>query len=318
MSDGNASLNWDNTNDQPSDHTTAYKSSKTAKDTIIDHLRVLDRPQTSFEIAEHTGLNPATVRARLSELKRAGHVYCPYPRVYQINSGYGGGFGASEVSTFRVQNLRVVSEADLGRGINHHSECVWEWPGFESNTGAVKLRVELGSRFNRVNWVLSASEGLDIQTIRIARSLVELYLHSIGFPEDCEYNWQVRNHEELRELFGVKLEGITSFTLDSLESVWLKVYSKKYGTRIECKSNRIMTFDEFVAVLLGPMPEYNLVVAVNENTKSVKDLVEATKRQNRIVYDLKENVLGLSERVGRVISRISGFSSFTNFESDSS
>ena len=80
----------DNNIDQMHDHLVVDEAPLSAPQIIIKYLTSQTRPQSSGEIAENTGLNQNTVRARLSELKKSGHVFSPYYGVYLINSAYGG------------------------------------------------------------------------------------------------------------------------------------------------------------------------------------------------------------------------------------
>lgn len=310
--------NIDNYNDHMHDHLVVDEAPLSAPQIIIKYLKSQTRPQSPDEIAENTGLNKNTVRARLSELKKSGHVISPYYGVYLINSAYGGGDTGSGDVVLRIQNLNVVSTVDFDKRIEKYEEFTWAWSGVgKDSIGDLKVRVELGSKKNRVSWRLSAREGVDIQTVRICRLCIEQMLHGMGFQME-DYSWEVHGVEVLRDLFGVSLDGLKSVSLDSLESTLMKIYAKPYGVRVERVIHRPMGFDEMLSILMGSIPEFHLVDSVSDCVSEVEKLTVAVKYLNGLVYSLKLEFLRLRKLLLTWILSDSGFSSVLDAEGDSS
>ena len=103
-----------------SEHPLPTTSSGTiASYVILQVLSVQDRSVSSSEIAQKTGLNPSSVRARLSELRKKGLVHRDYPGAYSIEPTYGVGI-LGRVPP-RVQNLRVTAR---GVKVRVHDDAV--------------------------------------------------------------------------------------------------------------------------------------------------------------------------------------------------
>jgi len=218
-----------------------------------------------WEVAEGLGLNPRSVRARLSELRRRGRVVRPFHGFYLIDEVDGGVLP-------RVQNLVVVGDVVCGCVVEHERvERVW---------GGLRVFVEFGVRFNRVSWVLACGGGVDLVGLRLCRAFVEALVECRGLVVGV---WFVHNVEQLRDFMGVRLDGLSCLTLDALDSFLEKVYERDCGVRREVRSSRVRGLDELVGLLQGDVPEYMVV---------------------RGLHLLQEDVAGMRGGLDRVVDHV--------------
>ena len=143
------------------------------KQKILDYLAAADTPVSCFSVAKSLCFNPNSVRARLSELARAGSVERVAPGLYSINSSHGVG------KPPRVQNFLAVAHPSPAV---RESGC-WEYR-FTGPPGGAEGEVRLGLRFgrkrNKVTWTVRAPLGLDYYGLMFAYGLVRCVLEGRG------------------------------------------------------------------------------------------------------------------------------------------
>lgn len=266
-------------NDQPNGGQPIYNKTL-IEEKILQYLNTKDGwPAPPREIAQGIGENPNTVRARCSELHKKGNLERPFHGYYMINSTYGGLYSFDFRTPLLIQNLQVISNCVFPDGYVCDSSLI-DFNGFGPKyIGAFHITLKLEGTGNIV-WYLGASEGLDVQAIRILRLYLELILRNCGLPIDFDFNWKVLRCEVLRDLFGVDVSGLSSITLDDLESIMLKVYSKPYGLRVERRLKQPIDIDDLITVLFGPFPQFQLVKSISDQVNTLKQFHEAIKFTN--------------------------------------
>jgi DNA-binding Lrp family transcriptional regulator len=268
---------------------------------IYNYIKQADHPVTPKEIASSLNINNGTVRARISELRSKGKIARAFHGHYVCDKIHGGREVPDlAVGGVRVQNLHVVSEK-LGKRIMKHESLVKEWLGVgPDNTGYLRVEVEFGVSFNRVNWSLTAPEGVDIHGLRLARAYVEAVLEGRGYSD---FGWMVSNVEQFRDFMGIRLEGLKAVTLDNLDTTLEKMYQKSYGLRHEVRTSRVMGMDEMQALIQGGVPTMNVVQGVNLMVNEIRNQGETTRELMDFIKQLSDGVKANTEAINRLLDR---------------
>lgn len=265
---------------------------------IYEYIRKADRPVTPLEISDALNINRKTTRARISELRKTGKIARAFHGHYTCDKVHGGReFAEVAFGGVRVQNLHVVS-GRLSKRVVRAERVEKEWAGVGAdNTGFLKVVVEFGVSFNRVNWRLVAPDGVDLHGLRLARAYVEALLMGRGFGG---FGWMVRNVEQFRDFMGVRLEGLKSVTLDNLDSTLEKMYQKSYGLRHEVRTSKLMGLDEMQALIQGGVPTMNIVQGVNLMVQEVRNQGDTMRRMMDYMAELNKSVKANTEGVYRL------------------
>ena len=254
---------------------------------ILDFLQRQEDPCNAYTIAKEITENIDSVRTRLSELHRESKIYKHSRGFYSCKPSHGLGLGVGNGSGgLRVQNLVVVAAAD----VLEHYVVVKEWPSIDKvGFGRIKISIVFGAKRRQISWMMAAPLGLDY----VGFLLCQAYVESICFTHGFEaLVWEVKNIEVLNDYLGSRLEGLTAFTIDHLDSTLVKMYQKEYGVRYEVKTSRIISLDDLFYLFHGGSPSYITARDIHAIQNSISAIVESVKflnqRFNNLVISLEK------------------------------
>lgn len=227
---------------------------------ILHFLELMDRSLGPLEIAQNLKLNPNTVRARLSELRRRGDVHRPIPGQYTIDPTYGVGFKTPP----RVQNLRVTAR---GAAVDRSETVV-------RDLDDLRIRITFGKKRGIISYTVKAPRGLDPYGLRLAHELVTMEAFLRGFEG---LDWRAVNFEFLWDDQSVRLEGVTAVTFNDLMGTLEKYYNKDQGLRRELRGAQGVRVQDLEALIQGGITSYQNLQGLSVLRTEVQRLTESVK-----------------------------------------
>lgn len=283
------------------------------KNKILDFLSSSENPLSPYSIAKALKYNPASTRARLSELAKSGAVERVTRGLYQYVPRYGVG------KPGRVQNLLATVTAspplsrefleDLAsRGIiqknGNQFTHVYKFTGPpEGPEGEVRQTIQLGLKRNKITWRIRAPLGLDYYGLMFAYGLLRCTLARVG--QDPSLEFMVKNVELLDDKMGTRMEGITALTFTDFKGNFEKLYNKAYGVRREVRNTDERPAHELLQLYQGGLPSfmiaqasYDIARRVSENSDNIGRLAHEQFKSNKINQAILEALYRIVDKVG--------------------
>lgn len=262
---------------------------------ILHYLSIVDRPQTPREIAQNLKLNPNTVRARLSELRKKGMVLRQFTHHYMISPTYGVG----SKSPPRVQNLRVTAR-DVP--VTRSETIVRELPGPDvGGPDTLRIRITFGKKRGIISYTVKAPMGLDLYGLRLVHELVEMETWLRGYQD---LDWRAVNFEFLWDDQAVRLEGVQAVTFDDLTGTLEKYYNKGLGHRRELRGSSGARIQDLEALIQGGISSHQNLQGLNVLRGEVQHLTEALKGIHYQYRDMMEMFKASQAASTRLIDRV--------------
>ena len=262
---------------------------------ILHYLDVIDRPQTPQEIAQNLKLNPNTVRARLSELRKTGKVFRKFEHHYVITPTYGVG----SKSPPRVQNLRVTAR---GVDVVRSETVVRELPGVDVLVqDELRIRITFGKKRGIISYTVRAPMGLDLYGLRLVHELVEMETWLRGY---MDLDWRAVNFEFLWDDQSVRLEGVQAVTFDDLTGTMEKYYNKGLGMRRELRGSSPARIQDLEALIQGGITSHQALQGLNVLRGEVQHLTEAMKGIHYQYRDMMEMFKASMESSTRLVNLV--------------
>jgi len=262
---------------------------------ILHYLEVIDRPQTPREIAQNLKLNPNTVRARLSELRKTGKVLKEFEHHYVITPTYGVG-GKSPP---RVQNLRVSVR---GVPVTRSETVVRDLTGpGVVDVDTLRIRITFGKKRGIISYTVKAPMGLDLYGLRLVHELVSMETWLRGY-EDLD--WRAVNFEFLWDDQSIRLEGVQAVTFDDLTGTLEKYYNKGLGHRRELRGSGGARIQDLEALIQGGITTHQTLQGLNVLRGEVQNLTNAMKGIHHQYRDMMEMFKASHESSVRLIDRV--------------
>ncbi len=226
-------------------------------------------------------MNHSTVKVLLRRLLNTGLIIQPYPGAYCSQRIHGVRF-----VPLRVHNVVFTVE---GFSIGEH----WEW---REVVGAVGLRVVFGTERDKVSCFVSCDVGMDCNACLFAvRRCLEVTEQRLGRKVE---GVTLKTFEANKDYVGYRLDGVTCLTVTGLYETVERVYQKTDGiVRHEVKVTKPTGLDEFMTLIQGGVPTYNIAQSSFALVQEVRKLTEAVKATNSVVFDQGRLVKALCERV---------------------
>lgn len=265
------------------------------KHRILNYLEVVGRPQYPREIAQNTKINPNTVRARLSELRKRGDIHHTAPGQYTIDPTYGVGAAAPP----RVQNLRVTAR---GVPVTRTEAVVRELPGLEGLPDDVlRIRITFGMKRGVISYTVKAPRGLDLYGLRLVHELVEMEAWLRGH---VDLDWRAVNFEFLWDERSIHLEGVQAVTFNDLMGTMEKYYNKGLGVRRELRGSKPARVQDLEALIQGGITSHQAMQGMAILRGEVQHLTEAVKAIHYQYRDMLEMFKASQEASMRLVTLV--------------
>lgn len=237
---------------------------------ILHYLSIDNRPQTPLEIAQNLKLNPNTVRARLSELRKKGKVLKEFEHHYVIAAAHG-----VEVVCPRVQNLQV--RVGVPVRVEHRGP---PGSGFKESViemGDLSVVLQFGYQKQQVNYQVSTPRGLDLDGFRAVHVAVGKQLQIMGYKSPGPGDWWVIKYELLFDHGRVRMESVKALTWQALDGTLEKYYNRDSGLRREIRSTNVIAVQDLEHLLTGGMAHYQYQQGLNVLRVEVGHLTEGLR-----------------------------------------
>ena len=242
---------------------------------IVQHLSTVGYPVGPYEIASSLGLNPSSVRSRLSKMLSKGQVSKPHYGKYQLTPTYGLGLSRGVP---RFQNVLVVCEGVVGV-VSDRVVLV--------DDDLCRVSVVFGGKRGRVSYRVGAPCGIDMVGLSVIHGMVEGEARGRGLVLG---DWIVKNIEQLEDYSGFRLEGLEAVTYDNLHGEMVKYYNKP-GIRREARSSQPIPLHAFRRVFEEGLDVATVHRRLNALEHKFVSLEASMKGGIRIVFGAVVKVL---------------------------
>lgn len=231
-----------------------------ARDAILRTLRASPYPLPPKVVSSRSGVNHNTVRVYLRRLLDLKEVEQPFWGYYSVTKPTDG------VGSIRVHNVRLRVESPFKIAV--HKEGLITF-------GDSYLRVVWGVKNQLITGWIVSPDGLDYSGFELA---IQRFLSQTGVSES---EVAVSTVELNTDLAGLRLDGLSSWTLSDLRGTLKRVYTKDGRVRAEVKTQ----------------------------PRSLAEIQTLLRSDGGVpVMDLVGEVAGLNEGFGRVADAVKGMS----------
>jgi len=231
------------------------------------------------QIADLTGFNHSTVKNYCRTLLAEGKIIQPYRGTYASKITYG-----MMIAPVRVHNVILTVDYPDLEVSKDVSEVI----------GGVKVRVQFGLQRKKITIRLSCSRGMGRDAFLLA--LYRAYDVIEDFTEYFPLNVVLKTFELNRDIAGVRIDGVKSFTRSGFEGFVERIYQRDGSVRSEVKVSGSMEIRQLEALLMGGVPTSNVVQTQFMLIQEVKKLTQAVIQQQSEIRSLYELFMAKEKR----------------------
>lgn len=255
----------------------SYSGRGVKKNRILKVLRENQRPLSPKEISFLAKLNHSTTRVYLRRLLEKGKVVQPYPQAYVSKPRDSRGEGLT-----RVHNLVFSVEAPgLARGLRT----------FEDWFGSVKVRVLFGCKRGKITGFVSCDGGLDLNGFCFAVDKFKSVISDRTGARVSDGEIRVVTCELNEDAQGIRMDGITCFTVRDFRGFLERVYNKDDGVRNEVKVQP-QSVEHIMALLKGGLTTFQIAQGQALTNKKLDNLTDTIKQTNGFLIQILDALKG--------------------------